>query len=126
MPSEAPRSAESQNQHYLTLLHEHTAGDPTVFEELREDGSITVNDTYNTSEYLQLGAKRRESIEKENSIVSGLDGLQLPPTSWIEDLWWQVLRCLQPQSKYQHHRTTCVLASLVVGHGLFCPVLDCA
>ena len=66
-----------QNQHYLSLLHEHTAGDPSVFNALREDGDIMVDDTYSTSEYLQLGVKRKASIDKENSIIGGLDGLQI-------------------------------------------------
>lgn len=77
MPSGGPKSAEDQNQHFLSLLHGHTAGNPTVFEELREDGDITTDDTYNTSEYMQLGDKRKASIERENRIVGGLDGLQI-------------------------------------------------
>ena len=66
-----------EQQHYLTLLHEHTGGDADVFNELRDAGDIQVDETYSTSEYLQLGAKRMASIEKENSIVGGLDGLQI-------------------------------------------------
>ena len=75
IPSTKP--ADLQNQLYLNLLHAHTAGDPSVFNELREDGDITVDATYSTSEYLQLGVKRKASIDKENSITGGLDGLQI-------------------------------------------------
>ena len=67
MPSGGPKSAEDQNQHFLSLLHGHTAGNPTVFEELREDGDITTDDTYNTSEYMQLGDKRKASIDTRKS-----------------------------------------------------------
>jgi len=66
-----------EQQHYLSLLHDQTGGDPDVFNALRDGGEITVDDTYSTSEYLQLGQKQRASIEKENSIVGGLDGLQI-------------------------------------------------
>ena len=58
-------------------LHEHTGSDVDGSNELRDAGDIHVDETYSTSEYLQLGEKRRASIEEENSIVGGLDGLQL-------------------------------------------------
>ena len=70
-------SFQHEQQHYLSLLHEHTGGDPDVFDELREAGDIQVDETYSTSEYLQLGKQRRASIDKENRIVGGLDGLQI-------------------------------------------------
>ena len=80
MPSGGPRtvrSFEDQNQHILSLLHGHTDGNPTLFEELREDGDITIDETYNTSEYMQLGDKRKASVARENQIVGGLNGLQI-------------------------------------------------
>ena len=78
VPSELPnKTAEQQNQHYLNLLHDCTAGDLSVFNELRDNGNITLDDTYNTSEYMQLGIKRKASIDQENSIVGGLNGLQI-------------------------------------------------
>jgi len=49
MMSNAPKPAEVQDQHYLSLLHDHTGGDPDVFNELREGGDIVVNDTYGPS-----------------------------------------------------------------------------
>jgi len=75
--AEAPRSAASQTQHYLHVLHQHTHGDPAVFEELTEDGNITTDGTYSKDEYMQLGAQSKALIDRERRLTSGLDSLQI-------------------------------------------------
>ena len=68
----------TQDRHYMQVLQQF-AGSDAILDELQHSGDIITPgpDQYCTSEYLRLGEERKASIRKEESIVGGLNGVQI-------------------------------------------------
>ena len=63
----------SELQNYL----KNSACGGAILDELNRTAALTLPDIYSTSEYERLGIERKSSILREESIVRGLDGVQI-------------------------------------------------